>query len=432
MLRASAVVLAAVLPLSWGLPPALRLAWTAAVVGALLGLLLTGRARLGPGSGVWLAATYLAGVATVVSAAHAVDRATHVQNGVLLVAVWGLAPPVLRWAAGSRPDLLRAAATGLVLGQTASSLVAVAQSVTGGAVLGSAAELGRAPGLAGHSNVLGLLAAVAIVLCLGDLRTARTVRRRAALALLVAANAGGLLASASMTALAALALGSLVLAVALRVRLRWVVLAVASLAALVTALASLAPGAGSFRTPAERLLQVTGQTDQISTMATRLETVQAAWEGIRRDALVGVGLDDASGVTSIVLDGETLTHDLPLRAWYQGGLALVLAVVLVYLHVARGLVLAMRRGVAATEASVLGVMLSFALTSATLQQPYFWLVATAASASLSASRARLRARDEPRGAARPAVRTAPAVGAPAPGALRPPVLVGADPSARSV
>jgi len=377
--KAIAFLLAAILPLSWGLPPALRLTWTLAVFACLGTSLALGRARLGPGAGPWLLASLLAAGSTFISAANAEDPNGHFQVGVLIVSMWCVGTITLRWIAAERPETLAWLASGLATGQSASAVVAVAQVFTGASVFGAEATLGRAPGLSGHSNVLGLMCAVTI---LGAVAVGWRSGRRVIAASVIVLNLAGLLASASLTAAGALAVGALIMAVVSRVRVRRLLLMSGAVVLAAYLVLALAPSEATIRSPGERLAQITGQTSAISTLDTRVHTWAAALAGIKRDGLIGVGLDDTSGVTWIALDGETLTHNLILRAWYQGGMAMVLAVLIIYASVLAAVVRAIRLRVAALEAGALGAMFVFALTSATLQQPYFWLVAIAAHASL--------------------------------------------------
>ncbi|MDQ1125483.1 O-antigen ligase [Microbacterium sp. SORGH_AS 505] len=377
MPRAFAFVIGAVLPLSWGLPSNLRAAWTVLVFGVLTVLLLAGRARMRPDGGTWIAAAYLAGVSTLIAGFQADNLGAHIQNGVYLIVLWGLAPPAFRWLASERSDILRSAAIGVIAGQSLSAAVAAAQALGGGTVLGIATEYGRASGLSGHPNILGIMGAVVLLMVITHMRGAGKPWKVLAAAL----NLAGVLATGSLTATLALLVGILVVILVYRVRLRVVFWSGVGLSLVGAIFVVVASRDGSLRTPWERVLQVTGQTGYISTASTRSETFDAAWRGIVRDPLLGVGLDDESGVTNLILDGEVVTHNIVLRAWFQGGIVLLIAVILIYALSFALIASAVRRRLAAGEAAILATMLMFALTSATLQQPYFWLIVVAAAAS---------------------------------------------------
>lgn len=372
-------VLSALLPFTWGMPVTFRATWTLIVFALIALFLLMGRAKLRPSGATWIMATYFAAIATVIAGFQADNVLAHVQNGLYIVLLWGIAPPVFRWISAEKPNLLRAAAVGFVVGQTASSAVSVIQAATGTTVLGIVAEFGRAPGLSGHPNILGLLGAVAVLICVTHLGPTRPLRVAGATA--AAVNFAGVIGSGSLTAALALVVGVFTIAIVHRVRLKILVSALVFLGLVGVIFVAVASSGGVLRTPLERFMQVTGQTQYVSTATTRAQTFDAAWVGIGREPLLGVGLDDASGVTTLALDGEVVTHNLLLRAWFQGGLALLVAVVLIYVHTLRLLTAAVRARAAACEAGVIAGMMVFALTSATLQQPYFWLVMIASASS---------------------------------------------------
>lgn len=376
MIRPLTVALVAPLPVSYGLPPTWRAVWTLAVIATLLGLALLGRVSAPRGWRGWIAATYLAAISAVSASAASDDLAGHVKTAVLILSMWGLAPFVIAYLAQHSPRFLRSAAVTYVAAQTFSSLVALGQTATGGTVLGAATEFGRAPGLAGHTNILGLLGSIAVLLC----ATAYAKRDHRVLAILCGGiNFAAVVASGSLSALFALLGAALFAAIAHRVRLRSIialgVLLVVSFQAATVVSATLE----SFRSPFERILQTTGQTGEASTLQIREMTWQYAWQQIQLDPIFGAGLDDTSGAT---FDQITLTHNLPLRAWFQGGIALLVAVMVVYGLAARLIVRSIRLGHGAAEVGILAACVAFSLTSASMEQPYFWLPFLAAGASL--------------------------------------------------
>ena len=126
-----------------------------------------------------------------------------------------------------------------------------------------------------------------------------------------------------------------------------------------------------FRGPLERIRQVTGQTSQLSTWDLRQNTWDYAWEQIQRDPFYGAGLDNAAGAT---FDYVTLTHNFLLRGWFQGGLFAGAAFVLITAVCLWAIARALLQGRDAASAGVLAVILGFSMTSAALQQGYFWLL----------------------------------------------------------
>jgi len=195
-------------------------------------------------------------------------------------------------------------------------------------------------------------------------------RRSLALVVMAAINAGGMLASGSLSATIAFGGGLAVFLIARRVRLRTVVGLLMAAALALTLTAQLAAVSDHFKTPGDRFLQVTGQAGRIGTAGTRLETIEYAWQKVKLKPLTGWGLDDSSGAT---FDRLTLTHNLLIRAWYQGGLAAFLAFALLFVASLVIIGRAVMRRQTPVVAAVLTVLWGFALTAATFQQGYFWL-----------------------------------------------------------
>jgi O-antigen ligase len=244
----------------------------------------------------------------------------------------------------------------------------MAQGFLGASVAGWQAELGRAPGLAGHPNILGLMSGIAIVLCVTEILDRGTWRWPAMVVATV--NLGGLLAGGSVSSMIAAAVGLLVLLIAKRASLRIVVAAVAAAIGLGW-LTVLAFTGGASTSPVDRVLQVTGQTTGAGTFELRQQTVSYAWEQILRDPWFGVGFDDLSGITPV--DGGTLTHMALVRAWFQGGVGLGIAFLMLFVVIACLVVRSLVRAENASAAATLTVVAGFALTAASFQQGYFWL-----------------------------------------------------------
>lgn len=376
---------AALLPVSYGLPTLPRTVWTVALLLLLLRA-ATRRSAVGPERWLLAAAGYLALVAGLLTSVTARDPLASAMTGAQIAAFLVFGPQAGRYLVGTA-GRRRTLVVGFLVGQTTSSLVAALQAVAPSAMVGQLL-FGRASGLAGHPNILGLMAGVAVLVVLGCFAG---LPRAAALALL-GVNAAALLLSGSLTALIALVVGIAVYALVRQVSLVKVVggalaggLGVAVLSASSTSL--------GFVPPTQRVLQTTGQTEQIGTFEQRARSVQYAWDHILTDWFYGAGLDNASGGT---FDGATVTHSVLVRAWFQGGIALLLAFLLLYLVAVRAVCRALARGEGATGAAVVSGLLSFALTSASFEQGYFWgallcalaacLTDTAAPAPSAASR----------------------------------------------
>lgn len=274
------------------------------------------------------------------------------------------------------PGVLKAAVGAFLFAQSISSAAGIMQA-SGTAVFGWKTANGRSLGLASHPNILGVLASVAIVVILYLLF--KTQVRKRPLLIGLGVNIGGLLVSGSISSLSACVIGVLVFMFAARVSFKVIAtLLVVGGAGLwgVTELAA----SGLLRGPAQRIAQVTGQTSDVSTLDIRQNTYAFAWEQIRRDPFFGRGLDSESGAT---FDGITLAHNILLRAWFQGGLGMGLAFALIYAAVAAMIIRSLVRGIDPAPAGVLAVVVGFSMTSAALQQGYFWLLLLGAWALLS-------------------------------------------------
>jgi len=364
----------AVVPVSYALPGPARQVWTLLVAAALIASFILGRVRLPNNAIVWVGASYLTVMSGLSASWTAVDVGAHWLFAAYLILFWGLAPFAATYFSAV-PGGMAMAARVFVLVQTVSSLVAVYQVVTGASVLGFGPHYGRALGLAGHMNILGLMAAVAIVLLL-----AIPAQRRAPLILLaIGANLAGLFVSGSLSALIAFLAGGAVVLRVNRVSLRRIVAAAVLFVIVAWGITALSAETTQFRTPLERVAQTTGQTELFGTLDERVETVAYAWQHIQDDPVWGAGLDDQSGAT---YDGETLTQSIPFRTWFQGGIALFLAWILVFGSGVQLVARAVRSSAGGAAAGILAVLMVFAITAATLQQPYYWLLFVAAWSTL--------------------------------------------------
>jgi hypothetical protein len=363
------------LPFSEALPKWASAAWIGAVVTLILGCLIFGQGRRPAWHWVWVVAAYLAAIGVVSSAANADSMRGHLLIGAQVLIFIAAGPFALRRMV-SVDGLTARAVSAFLAGQTISAAAGIAQAA-GVTTLGFRAVNGRAYGLASHPNILGLLSGVAVVIFLYLIF--KTARRKVPLLLGLALNIGALVFSGSVSSYIACLLGVAVFMRAARLSFRVpLLLGVAGVGAM-WALDQL-DKAGIMRNPARRLAQVTGQTRDASTLDIRQGTYAYAWEGIQRDPFFGRGLDPASGAT---FDHVTLTHNVLLRTWFQGGLGMGLAFALIVAAIVVTVVRAVVRRQDATSAGVLAVLISFSMTSAALQQGYFWLLLLGAWVLLS-------------------------------------------------
>jgi O-antigen ligase len=375
MLRLMTWVVAALLPVAAWLPAPFKAAWQLGTFTLILGALFTLWAAMPRYGVLWPIVGLGFVLATLSALPYAENQRAHWIIGAQLV-IWTSAGPFAVAGLMNRiPRLRRQAVTFFVLAQSISAVAAVIQ-MFGREVLGASSLYGRAPGLAGHQNILGLFSGVALILLVAELRR----RRKGSVLALTALNGAALLASGSLSASGALILGLVVLLAAQRVRLdRLFAMAVLG-GATAWAISVYAGQSSDFKTPMDRYLQVTGQTHQIGTVDERMQTVRYALLRIQERPLTGWGLDDVSGGT---YDNFTLTHNVLIRAWYQGGVIAFLCFLVIFAMsiavIARSVT---HGGYDEVPAATLTVVWFFAMTAATFQQGYLWVPLLAAWAAL--------------------------------------------------
>ncbi|MDB6427904.1 O-antigen ligase family protein [Curtobacterium sp. 20TX0008] len=256
-----------------------------------------------------------------------------------------------------------------LLGAAMSSLAAIMQIAFHFDIPGSLVIFGRASGLQGHPNGQGGVLAVALPMAL-----ALTFRKngRASALLYLTLSVVGLILSGSVTGMLGAAVGAVVVVLAGRKKILKIVVLVAAglcVTLLVQNLDRLFPGAAS---PLKRLADTTGNGVGDSTLTARLLTDQFAWQRINEHPFGSVGLAAADGVT---YDGQTLTHNLLLLSWYQGGPLLVAAVVLASAAALLAAVRYLRMGQwhigTVLTAGVLAALV-FAMTGPVLYDRWFW------------------------------------------------------------
>ncbi|WP_187589873.1 O-antigen ligase family protein [Gordonia sp. OPL2] len=375
-------VIAFLLPMYRQLPDAARVLWFAGVFSLIVGSAVFLRLARPLFPGVWL----FAGLASAIAVLTATDTATIPENafvGAQLFAVLGLAVFVMTANVRRSRNFVAAFSLSFLAGQSASSLAGIAQAA-GFDVLGIETVQGRAAGLSSHPNVLGLMSSIAILVCLTMLLRGApqlgTSFARVALGALTVVNVGGLLSTGSLSSMMSAGIGVLVTVAVMRDRIKHFVLAVVATAASLWFVAEFTSVFNTFRSPADRYLQVTGQTTADSTWDIRKLTYEYAWQSIKEAPLFGRGLPAEYGGT---YDGITLTHNIFLRAWFQGGVLLAIAVGAIIIAIAVAAIRAVVRKQHGGAAGVLVTIAAFALTSAFFEQPDYWLPAIVAWAAIS-------------------------------------------------
>lgn len=373
-------VVVALLPMARILEGTLGTIWSTSLLLFFLGSAVVGRLRKTYASPVWIFAAYFAAIGVVSSGYSTNNLTSHLQIGAQIVLFFALAPFVLSWYVNEQPKIRSLVVVALFAGQSVSAAAAIGQAA-GLTIMDASAGYGRSPGLAGHPNTLGMMAGVAIVIALSLMLQRKGPR--GPLLFVLALNAAALLTTGSISALLSAGLGVVVMLLAARVRLRAIVAVIGGSALALWLVTTLAAQISTVRSPLDRILQVTGQTDAAGTWDIRLMTFEYGINSILRDPIYGRGLDDASGVT---FDGVTLVHNVLIRAWFQGGFAMALAFGAIYLVLLITVIRSIATGRNALPAAGLTVMAGFALTSASFQQAYFWVLFCALWAMFDFSR----------------------------------------------
>lgn len=378
-----AVIVALVLPFNSQLPSVARALWFMCIV-TLLGLPIVlrkpGQRPLYPA--IWV----LAGFASFVTVFTATLKASPVENlfiGAQLVLLIGFGPFAMTASALADTRFIPRISIAYLVGQTFSSIVAVLQLVVG-PILGSKPLQGRAYGLAEHPNSLGYLACIGVLI---SLQMVLTTKFRVWTIGALVINVLALIASGSVSSMMAVSVGFVVLAVVNRNKFGRMLLGAIGCALVLWILAKFSAVFAFLPSVDSRYGQVTGQTESVSSWDLRTLTYEWAWDRIVDHPIIGVGLNAKYSGT---FNGVTVTHNVFLRAWYQGGAFLALAMLLIIIGVLIVTANAIAHRRHGGEVAVLVAIFAFALTSALFEQRHFWLPVLAAWASLSATAVRQR------------------------------------------
>ncbi|MFE4498557.1 O-antigen ligase family protein [Rhodococcus sp. NPDC056743] len=284
-----------------------------------------------------------------------------------VVLLW-FSPMVFSFYRNAIPPFIGRVLVGFVGVQTLSAVAGLLQ-LAGIPILGMVANSGRANGLAGHPNVLGLMCVVAILICLG---VKADGKHRIIRFFLATINAAALVGTGSISSMIAMGVSLVVLVVSLRAASKFIftVLILGVISLVIAALAGV--DSNVLLSPVEsRVQEVTGESDGVASFDIRQRTYDFALESISEDPFSGVGLDGANQGT---FNGVTVVHNYLLRAWYQGGIFMIISFSLISLvlitHVIRSLIAARN----AVAASVVVAVLTFGLTSAFYEQQQYWFL----------------------------------------------------------
>ncbi|MFL0566937.1 O-antigen ligase family protein [Microbacterium sp. 179-I 1D1 NHS] len=371
-------VVALGIPLYRILPPEMARAWSGLIALLIVATILLGLGQRPKWWGIWAFAGYASIVAGITSSGASGPAAT-LSIGAQLLLILGMAPFAIRGTIARAPEALRVATVTFLIAQTVSSSAGVMQ-ILGVSTLDQVQANGRSPGLAGHPNVLGLMSTIAIIVCIAIVL--RRGRKSFLAWIALAANTLGLVSTGSLSSMLPCLIAVAVLLLANGIGPTRLLVTAGLSAAAVTFAISLPPISDAMRDPLSRILQVTGQTNEISTLEIRRQTYDSAWEYIQIDPLLGKGLDVESAAA---IDLGTVVHSLPLRAWYQGGIVLAAAVAALVVASFVLVVRALVRKQDATATAVIVMIILYSLTSALFEQAYYWLPLLAAWGTLRRS-----------------------------------------------
>lgn len=321
-----------------------------------------------------LAAGVVSGFSTTVSAS--------VSVAVWLALLVALAPGCLVFQLRRNDRFATFATRGFLIVQSLSAVAGLLQSV-GIAVLGFAARGGRVNGLAYHPNILGLMAVLAVIICLG--LAAAGHGRRPVLGAVAILNLGVLLLSGSLSALLSLAVALLCFAAIVR---PWaLVLGAGALLAVGVAVVGFGGADPLAVLPgvSDRAEEVVGASGEgVASVLVRLDTYGFALDRIGESPVVGTGMDPAGQGT---VTDDLVVHMMILRAWMQGGIFFVVAVTGLVVTLTIMAARASARPRLVGGAAVVVVMLVFGMTSTFYNQPHYWLPVLASVAYLEYRRA---------------------------------------------
>lgn len=353
--------------------------YTYLVLGLIIGFALLGRVARPPGAALWAVCIPLILVASLLSGIYSsIPRSLIV--GAQLSIVVGIAPFVLRYYVLNSAKFTRYSLVGFLIVQTLSSIAGLIQ-LTGVSVFGMVANSGRANGLATHPNILGLMASLAVLLCLAGAYRSRGRLRLLSIAA-ATVNLAALIASGSLSSMLSLAGGVIVLLLASRATVRTIALSAIFAVSLTVGGALLGFEYTIFTDPVEgRVNTVLGISDDgVASVSIRQATYEFAIESIQNDPISGVGMDPMNQGT---FNATTVVHNYLLRSWYQGGVLLFAALASITVFFICRVLRSIAKGSESLQSAAIATIIIFALTSAFYTQQQYWLPLIFAAAHLA-------------------------------------------------
>ncbi|WP_431796614.1 O-antigen ligase family protein [Microbacterium enclense] len=346
-----------------------RIWW--AMIAFLVLCAVGGRVARPPFPFVWVSALVLIPLGGLISGTTT-NIESSLQVALPLALMVGLAPFVLRYYVLRSRAFLWVVGGAFVAAQSFSAAMGMWQ-LAGGQPFETTLIFGRTTGLAGHPNVLGIMAVIAMLGLLAALPRVRRGVKLVVVALLVL-NGLALVFSGSLSAMLAATTG-LVVVLAVKRRLVATFVTVVLGGALVATFAG-AGGLDPFGalSPITTRVEVVLGTAEVNggaaSLSTRMLTYEWAWRYISADPLIGVGMDARNAGT---YNGYTPVHNYILHAWYRGGLFFFIWQVFATVGYVRLLVNALTSKVAAVAAGLMMAIVVFAATSAFYDQQSYWM-----------------------------------------------------------
>jgi len=337
------------------------------LVVAALSLLL-GRVARFRGQGILTAAALLIVLAGFISGTNSSVSAS-AGVSIMLGLMVALVPSALAFQVRRSPTFVRNAVIAFLGVQTVSALAAIAQ-MAGASTFGIVSIAGRARGLAGHPNVLGIMSVIAILILL-EMWGRRTVNRGLTLLVLLV-NGVAIAGSASLSSLLMLAVGLAFYIVTIQGALRYVLctlLLVALIGAVVSSngdLTTLIPS--SLESRIDEVTEVDGDR---ASWNIRVGAYGFALQSIGADPVIGVGMDTMNQSTT---QPGLVVHNYLLRGWFQGGLILFVAFLMLTVLFVVSAARYIRQTDSIAPAAILVSMLAFGMTASFYTQSHYWMV----------------------------------------------------------
>lgn len=317
----------------------------------------------------------------VIGGLLAAYRAIDTTDSLLTIVRLLLLVTVLPWQARTlltTPDRLNRAINSWIAGAAVTCAGALLQVTRGAEAIpgGMVTDAGRYSGFTQNISDTGGIACVAIVMAVAGLSRKNGRGVRIWILIAVACGLAGLVLSGSVSGMLAAAAGVIYLLFRGNIRPgRAIFLSAVSIAGLVLALRLQTQNQYALN-PLERLQQTlgltsfVGQTADLNTSASRLETMKYGLNAFLHYPLFGAGLDPQSAIAT----GTFAVHNIAIAAAYQGGACLLVALLIPVVSASRRLFL--RKPVQQFLMQANGAFLAalvFALTAPSFFNRYFWM-----------------------------------------------------------